>query len=113
MTLKQKRVNSSIMRIVSDIIEKEVKDPRIGFVTVNAVESTADLKHATVYFTVHGDEKEGQLNSKILNHASGFIQHKLSNRVKLRHTPKLTFEYSPIAKKRKKIEELLNKDEEE
>ncbi len=113
MTLRQKRVNSYLMKIVPEIIEKEVKDPRLGLVTITSVESSPDLKHATLYFTVHGGEKSGKSNSKVLNHASGFIQHELSKRIKMKNTPILTFKYSPFMDKMQKIEELLNRESED
>lgn len=113
MTLRQKRVNSYIMKIVPEIIEKEVKDPRLGLVTITSVDSSPDLKHANVYFTVHGGEKSGKSNSEVLNHARGFIQHELSKRIKMKNTPILTFKFRPITEKIQKIEELLNKASEE
>ncbi len=113
MTLRQKRVNSYIMKIVPEIIEKEVNDPRIGLVTITSVDSSSDLKHATVYFTVHGGEKSGKSNSDVLNHASGFIQHELARRIKMKNTPILTFKFSPVTDKIQKIEELLKKESEE
>jgi ribosome-binding factor A len=113
MNLRQKRVNSYIMKIVPEIIEKEVNDPRIGLITITSVESSPDLKHVTINFTVHGGEKSGKLNSEVLNHASGFIQHELARRIKMRNTPKLTFNYSPIMGKLERIEELLAKESEE
>ena len=110
MTLRQKRVNSYIMKIVPEIIEKEVNDPRIGLVTIISVESSPDLKHATVHFTIHGGEKSGKVNSEILNHASGFIQHELARRIRMKNTPKLNFKYSPMMEKMQKIEELLSEE---
>jgi ribosome-binding factor A len=100
------------MKIVPEIIEKEVNDPRIGLVTITSVESSPDLKHVTINFTVHGGEKSGKLNSEVLNHASGFIQHELARRIKMKNTPKLTFNYSPIMGKLERIEELLEMDKE-
>jgi ribosome-binding factor A len=113
MTLRQKRVNSYIMKMVPEIIEKEVNDPRIGLVTITSVDSSPDLKHATIYFTVHGGEKSGKSNSDVLNHASGFIQHELARRIKMKNTPILTFRYRPMTEKAQKIEELLKKEGEE
>jgi ribosome-binding factor A len=100
------------MKIVPEIIEKEVNDPRIGFITITSVESSQDFTQVTINFTVHGGEKSGKLNSEVLNHASGFIQHELAKRIKMKHTPKLTFKYSSIMEKAEKIEELLKKDRE-
>jgi ribosome-binding factor A len=113
MTLRQKRVNSYITKIVPEIIEKEVNDPRIGLLTITSVESSSDLKHVTVYFTVHGGEKSGKLNSDVLNHASGFIQHELARRIKMKNTPVLTFKFRPVTEKTQKIEDLLKKENEE
>ena len=113
MNLRQKRVNSYITKIVPEIIEKEVNDPRIGLLTITSVESSSDLKHVTVYFTVHGGEKSGKLNSDVLNHASGFIQHELARRIKMKNTPVLTFKFRPVTEKTQKIEDLLKKETEE
>lgn len=113
MTLRQKRVNAYIMKIVPEIIEKEVDDPRIGLITLTSVESSPDLKNATIHFTVHGGEKAGKANSEVLNHASGFIQHELARRIKMRNTPKLHFKYSSITQKFERIDELLKKESEE
>ena len=112
MNLRLKRVNSYIMKAVPEIIEKELNDPRIGLVTIVSVESSPDLKHATVYFTVHGGEKSGKMHSEVLNHASGFIQHELSRRIKMKNTPILNFKYSPLTQKTQKIENLLNQESE-
>lgn len=101
------------MKIVPEIIRKEVDDPRLGLITLTSVESSPDLKHATIYFTVHGGAKSGKLNSEILNHASGFIQHELARRIKMKNTPKLHFKYNPITKKMERIDELLKKENEE
>ena len=101
------------MKIVPEIIEKEVNDTRIGLITLTHVESSPDLKHATIHFTVHGGEKSGEANSKVLNHASGFIQHKLARRIRMKNTPKLHFKYSSITDKMERIDELLNKESEE
>ncbi len=101
------------MKIVPEIIEKEVNDPRIGLVTITSVDISPDFKHAKVYFTVHGGEKSGKSNSEVLNHASGFIQHELARRIKMKNTPKLNFKYSPMMGKMERIEELLKKESEE
>jgi ribosome-binding factor A len=113
MTLRQKRVNSYIMKIVPEIIRKELDDPRLGLITLTSVESSPDLKNTTIYFTVHGGNKSGKLNSEILNNARGFIQHELARRIKMKNTPKLHFKYSPITKKMERIDELLKKESEE
>lgn len=101
------------MKIVPEIIEKDLNDPRIGLVTITSVECSTDLKHANINFTVHGGEKSGKLNSKVLNRASGFIQHELARHIKMKNTPKLNFIYNPIMDKMERIEKLLKKESEE
>ncbi len=110
MDLKQKRTNSLIMETVSEIIERDLKDPRIGFVTVTSVKTSSDLKYATVYFTVHDGENEGKKNSELLNHARGFIQHKLSDLLRLKYTPKLHFEFNPFIERLERIEKLIKEE---
>jgi len=112
MGLKQKRINSLIMKTVSEIIEQEIKDPRMGLVTITSSSTSPDFKHSTIFFTVHGGEEEGKKNAKILNHAAGFIQYELSNRLKLRYTPKLHFKYDPVYERMDRIETLLKKEDE-
>lgn len=113
MGFRQKRVNSLIIETVSEIIAKEVKDPRVGLITLISAEISPDFKHVTIYFTVHGGSEEGQKNSRLLNHASGFFQHELAKRLKFKYTPKIQFKYNQTFEKIKHIEILLNKESEE
>lgn len=104
------------MKTISEIIEKDLKDPRLGFITVTSVETSADLKQARVFFTVHGGEDEGKKNKELLNKASGFIQHQLSEELRLKYIPKLHFEFYPVQEKIervKRIEELLEEENEQ
>lgn len=110
MGLRQKRVNSLLTKTLSEIIERELKDPRIGLVTVTSVEVSPDIKYATVFFTVHGGAEKGEKQEEILNHASGYIQHLIAERLELRNTPKLNFKYNSSLDRIEKIESLLKEE---
>lgn len=85
------RVNDQIRMEIADILMRRVKDPRVGFVTVTAVEVTADLKQAWVYVTVlQGGAQEAE-TLEALSRAEGFIKGELGRRLKLRYVPALTF----------------------
>ena len=88
------RVGQEIQKEVAMIIQREVKDPRLGMVTVNAVEVTRDLAYAKVYvtFLTIGDQTEAE-SETILNEASGFIRSLLAKRIKARIMPELRFVY--------------------
>ena len=80
------------MREVSMILEREVKDRGIEFVTVTAVKTTSDLSFSKIYVTVLNDEKRNE-TMKALENASGFIRKTLADRIEVRHIPKLEFVY--------------------
>ena len=92
MSLKIDRLNNIIMREVSMILEREVKDRGIEFVTVTAVKTTSDLSFSKIYVTVLNDEKRAE-TMKALENASGFIRKTLADRIEVRHIPKLEFVY--------------------
>ena len=74
-----------------EILAHEMKDPRLGFATITRVEMSADLKHARVYVSVYGSEKEREACLRALTHARGYIQHRLSPRIRLKYMPDLSF----------------------
>ncbi|MFC1538843.1 30S ribosome-binding factor RbfA [Candidatus Latescibacterota bacterium] len=87
------RVSNLIHHSVSEIIENELADSRIGMVTVTGVDIGKDLKNARVYISVLGDEKEVERSLKTLNNAAGFIRSRLGEKVVLRHIPTVRFFY--------------------
>ncbi|MCK4422224.1 30S ribosome-binding factor RbfA [candidate division WOR-3 bacterium] len=101
------------METVSEIIEEEIRDPRIGLVTIISAKTSSDLRHTNIFFTVHGGEEEGKKNEKLLNRASGFVQCELAKRLNLRYTPKIHFEYNPALERIERIEFLLKGEREE
>ena len=87
---KRQRVNDSVMQEIS-LIVREVKDPRVGMITVTGADVSGDLKYAKIFFsTFDGDVKE---TLKGLKSAQGFIRSQLAHRLNLRATPELTFVY--------------------
>ena len=93
MTRRIERVNNLIRHEISELLQRQVKDPRLGnFITVTEVSTSSDLKHAKVFVScIPGKEKEETLS--VLTSASGFFRRELAKRLKLRYTPILSFEW--------------------
>lgn len=87
------RVGEQMKKELGDIISRKIKDPRIGFVTVTDVQVTGDLQQAKVYISVLGDEEQRENTLKGLAKAKGFIRTEIGNRIRLRKTPELIFEF--------------------
>lgn len=85
------RVAQALKEEISNIIHDELKDPRIGFVTVTRVELTQDLRYAKIFFSVLGSEKEQKDTQEALESAAGFIRRLIAHRVKLRLVPEVRF----------------------
>lgn len=92
MNNKINRINHAFVEEISKVLEYDVKNQHIKFVTVTACKVTNDLSYAKVYFTVLDDSKKEE-TLKALNQASGFIRTKLFDRIDIRHMPKLEFIY--------------------
>lgn len=104
---RSERVADLIRREVSKIIEHDLKDPRIGFVTVTAVRITDDLQQATVLVTHLGDDEARRKSLDALQHARKHIRQLLGRRVRLKYIPELRFGYDTIADEGRRIERLL------
>ncbi|MEK7865132.1 MAG: 30S ribosome-binding factor RbfA [Planctomycetota bacterium] len=87
------KVAKEMMREISHLVLYEMKDPGVGFVTFTKVEPSTDLKTAKVFFSTIGDEKVRGQVLKMLRRARAFIQGNVSRRMRLRHTPELTFHF--------------------
>ena len=106
MSVKIDRLEHKFAIEISTIIEEEIKDERIDFVTITAVSITNDLSFAKVYVTVLDDSKKEE-TIKALNNASKFIEMELSKRVEIRKMPELTFVYDESIEYGKKIENII------
>lgn len=84
------RIKSQMQIEISDIL-RNMKDPRIGFATVTAVDVSGDMRHVKVFVSVMGTEEEQQESMKALDNAAGFIRSEVGQRVPLRHTPEVIF----------------------
>ena len=104
---RQRQVAELIHRELSQILLFEAKDPRVTDITITAVEVTADLQLAHVYFTVVGGEEQAQAALDGLWHAKGYLRTQLAGRLELRLTPDLNFEVDRTAAYAQHIEALL------
>jgi ribosome-binding factor A len=110
-----KRVNEACKEALGEILQEEIKDPRIGFVTVTEVEVSPDLRLAKVWISVLGSEEEVEETQKGLEKAKGFMRRELGNRVRLRYTPELRIFLDRGAEISEKVQDILHNivDEEE
>lgn len=106
MSIKIDRLNNSFVEHISRIINTEIKDERINFVTVTAVKITNDLSFAKVYVTVLNDKERDNI-IKLLNKASNFIERELSKRIEIRKMPNITFVYDESIEYATKIENII------
>ena len=94
MTHRVERVNSLIRQEISELLQRQVKDPRLGnFIAVTEVSTSADLKYAKVFVSCIGSEEEKQQTLSVLASASGFFRKELGRRIKLRYVPELSFRW--------------------
>ena len=103
-----RRVNESIKEILGDAIASELKDPRIGFVTVTGVDTSPDLRSARVYVSVLGDEDDRERSLVGLRSSHGVLQRKIADAMRLKRTPTLTFEYDESVERGDRITRLLD-----
>jgi ribosome-binding factor A len=104
---RRERVEELIVREVSDILRREVKDPRIGFITVTGAEVSPDLRQARVFVSVLGSEEEREAALKGLNSAARFIRSQFGKRVEMRVTPEFTFRFDTSIERGARIHDLL------
>ncbi len=109
MAYRTGRLAETIKKEVSDILRNNVKDPRVGFVTITDVEVSGDKRHAKVYFSVMGDQQDRKSTQRALSSASGFIRNELGQRLTLRYTPELEFYLDESLDEGIKIQQLLQK----
>ncbi|MCM3745965.1 30S ribosome-binding factor RbfA [Paenibacillus pasadenensis] len=103
------RVGEQIKKELSQIIQTELKDPRIGFITVTGVDVTNDMSQARVYLSVLGNDDQKEETLKALARGTGFIRSELGKRIRLRHTPELLFKFDGSIEYGSRIESLLTK----
>ncbi len=102
-----RRVNQLVQRIVADMIP-ELKDPRIGIITITGVETSPDLRHAKVFVSVLGGIKKRNASLQGLEAAHGVLQARLSRELSMKRTPHLTFEYDPTVERGVRMTKLID-----
>jgi ribosome-binding factor A len=107
MTDRMRRVNESIRQVLSERLP-ELKDPRIGFVTVTGVVTARDLRQATVYISVLGGEKQREKSLRGLEAAHGVLQSAIAHELKLKRTPQLAFAYDPTVERGVRMTKLID-----
>lgn len=101
------RVAEEIKREVTQMLRDEIKDPRVGFVTVTGVEVTPDIRYAKVFISVLGDEEKKSQSLEALEKAKGFVRSELGKRMRLRYTPEISFKFDTSIEYGAKIMKLL------
>jgi ribosome-binding factor A len=109
---RMRRVDEAMREVLSDAITSEIKDPRVGFVTVTAVDTSPDLRQARVFVSVLGTTSERKRSLQGLRSAHGFLQRKVADELRLKHTPTLDFAYDDTAENAARINELLREESE-
>lgn len=103
------KIAGTLKKKISAIIQREIKDPRIGFITVTDVDVTPDLRYVRVYFSVLGTEKEKKSAIIGLKHASGFIRQLVAKSIELRFAPEIVFKFDETNEQQQRVNELLER----
>jgi ribosome-binding factor A len=106
---RARRVGEQIQRELADLIRSEIKDPRLGMVSISAVSVSRDLSHAKVHVSVLGDAGQAAESIKVLNHAAGFLRHRLGKVLHIRTIPELKFFFDQSLEEGARISALINR----
>jgi ribosome-binding factor A len=104
---RMRRVNEAIKEIIGTALTQDLKDPRVGFVTLTGVDTAPDLAHARVYVSVYGKQAEKDATMEALRHARPFLQRLIADELKLRRTPTLDFIYDESVDRGMRIQAML------
>ena len=107
MSERLRRVDEAVKEVLSESIG-ELKDPRIGFVTVTDVETSPDLRQAVVYVSVLGSERKRERSLDGLQAAHGVLQARIAHELRMKRTPQLTFEYDPSVERGVRMTQLID-----
>lgn len=113
MSRRSERVQEALRREVSILINEELRDPRVGFITVTRATITEDLRNAVIFYSVLGDEKTKEVAKKGLRSALPFLRSEIANRLKLRYAPEVRLRYDETMAYSQRIEDTLRKIKEE
>ena len=102
-----RRVNEAVRHVLADAVP-ELKDPRIGLITVTGVDTAPDLTHATVYVSVLGSSRKQKEALRGLETAHGVLQSRIARELRMKRTPQLTFEYDPTVERGVRMTRLID-----
>ena len=108
MSLRLKRIEALMLKELSNIITFELKDPKLGFVTISEVKITNDLSYAKVYVSFLGKQERNDAGLKTLERAKGFLRSELAHRMNLRKMPELQFVQDKSLENARRIEEIID-----
>ncbi len=106
---RTQRIADQIQRELAELIETEVRDPRVGRITITEVEVTRDYSHAKIYYTALSNKEDSVAIEEGLKHASGFLRSQLSSRIRLRVIPQLHFIYDESVERGLYLSQLIDK----
>jgi ribosome-binding factor A len=107
MSERMRRVNESVRQVLAEALP-ELKDPRIGLVTITGVDTSPDLRHATVYVSVLGSLRKRTATLQGLEAAHGLLQGRLARELRMKRTPQVTFEYDPSVERGVRMTQLID-----
>ncbi len=107
---RMRRVNEAVREVVGDAVNSDLKDPRIGFVTVTDVKTSPDLRHAHVFVSVLGDAAARDATLDGLRSAHGILQRRIARDLRMKRTPTLEFVYDDTTERAMRVERLLDEE---
>ncbi|GGO93554.1 30S ribosome-binding factor RbfA [Wenjunlia tyrosinilytica] len=108
-TARARKLADRIRVVVAETLDRRIKDPRLGFVTITDTRVTGDLREATVFYTVFGDETEREASAAALESAKGVLRSEVGRQTGVRYTPSLTFVLDAVPDNARTIDDLLAK----
>ncbi len=105
---RARRVEEQLKRLLADLIRREVKDPRVGLITITSAEVSRDLTHAKVYFTPFAGIGDATATLEALRHAAGFLRHQVRNLMRLRVAPELDFQIDDSVERGARLSTLIH-----
>ena len=105
---RARRVEEQLKRLLSDLVRREVKDPRVGLITITSAKVSHDLTHADVYFTPFAGVGDAATALEALQHAAGYLRHQVRNQMRLRVAPELVFHIDDSVERGARLSALIH-----
>lgn len=105
---RARRVEEQLKRLLAELVRREVKDPRVGLITITSTEVSKDLSHAIVYFTPFAGVGDAEAALEALQHAAGFLRHQVRNQMRLRVAPELVFRIDDSVERGARLSSLIH-----